>query len=176
MLPGRGRAQHVWPGKRAVSHSAARARSRRHSHHPNSHASTHIPLAPFRHVRDGPIIRWGLYVGRAMSGQKRNECRIAANGPSRRCPGLLQECCAKQGWATATHAGAWLTITVCEPAITLEPQAMQLALRRLPLPLCPNRCGPGPGCGQRVDPLEDHALALAQVCSPDGQRPSSELG
>ena len=43
---------------------------------------------------------------------------------------------------------------------------MQLALRhrlRLPLPLCPNRCGPGPRCGQRVDPLGDHALACPRT-------------
>ena len=67
---------------------------------------------------------------------------------------------------SGTHAGAWLTITPCEPAMTLEPQAMQLALRRrlrLPLPPCPIRCGPGPGCGQRVDPLGDHALACPRT-------------
>ena len=67
---------------------------------------------------------------------------------------------------SGTHAGAWLTITPCEPAMTLEPQAVQLALRRrlrLPLPLCPIRCGPGPGCGQRVDPLGDHALACPRT-------------
>ena len=67
---------------------------------------------------------------------------------------------------SGTHAGAWLTITPCEPAMTLEPQAMQLALRRrlrLPLPLCPIRCGPGPGCGQRVDPLGDHAPACPRT-------------
>jgi len=53
------------------------------------------------------------------------------------------------------HGGAWLA-----------PQAMQLARRRrprLPLPLCPNRCGPRPGCGQRVDVYGDHALACPRT-------------
>ncbi|CAE7316920.1 unnamed protein product, partial [Symbiodinium sp. KB8] len=38
---------------------------------------------------------------------------------------------------------------------------LQIALRRqlrLPSPLCPNRCGPGPGCGQIVDAYGDRAL------------------
>ena len=59
------------------------------------------------------------------------------------------------------HAGAWLSAVPSEPALTLAPQAMQLALRRrlrLPLPLSPNRCGPSPGCGQQVDEYGDHAL------------------
>ena len=81
-------------------------------------------------------------------------------------PGLCPASRALLRSQSGTHAGAWLTITPCEPAMTLEPEAMQLALRRrlrLPLPLCPIRCGPGPGCGQRVDPLGDHALACPRT-------------
>ena len=64
------------------------------------------------------------------------------------------------------HAGAWLSAVPSEPALTLAPQAMQLALRRrlrLPLPLSPNRCGPSPGCGQQVDEYGDHALACPRT-------------
>ena len=64
------------------------------------------------------------------------------------------------------HGGAWLAAVPSEPALTLAPQTMQLALRRrlrLPLPLCPNRCGPRPGCGQRVDAYGDHALACPRT-------------
>eukprot|EP00439_Symbiodinium_sp_Y106_P025062 s727_g3.t1 len=56
------------------------------------------------------------------------------------------------------HADAWLSAVPSEPALTLAPQAMQLALRRrlrLPLPLSPNRCCPSPGCGQQVDERSD---------------------
>ena len=64
------------------------------------------------------------------------------------------------------QGGAWLAAVPSEPALTLAPQTMQLALRRrlrLPLPLCPNRCGPRPGCGQRVDAYGDHALACPRT-------------
>ena len=60
------------------------------------------------------------------------------------------------------HAGAWLTAIPAEPATTLPPQAMQLALRRrlrLPLPRRLSRCGPSPGCGELVD----HALACPRT-------------
>ena len=33
----------------------------------------------------------------------------------------------------------------------------------LPLPLCPNRCGPRPGCGQTADAYGDHALACPRT-------------
>ena len=74
------------------------------------------------------------------------------------------------------HGGAWLAAVPSEPAPTLAPQTMQLALRRrlrLPLPLCPNRCGPRPGCGQRVDAYGDHALACPR---PAARKSSSALG
>ena len=62
------------------------------------------------------------------------------------------------------HAGAWLTPVPIDPATTLQPHAMQLALRRrlrLPLHLSSRRCGPSPGCGAQVDAFGDHALACA---------------
>ena len=65
-----------------------------------------------------------------------------------------------------SQGGAWLSAVPSEPALTLAPQAMQLALRRrlrLPLPLGPNRCGPSPGCGQQVDEYGDHALACPRT-------------
>ena len=64
------------------------------------------------------------------------------------------------------HAGAWLTAVPADPACTLAPQSMQVALRRrlrLPLPLCSGRCVPDPGCGRRVDALGDHALACPRT-------------
>ena len=59
-----------------------------------------------------------------------------------------------------------LTAIPAEPATTLSPHAMQLALRRrlrLPLPLRPKRCGPSPGCGGLVDVFGDHALACPRT-------------
>ena len=53
----------------------------------------------------------------------------------------------------------------CEPACTIPPQAMLLALRRrlrLPLPLRCSRRGP-PGCGREVDALGDHALPCTRT-------------
>ena len=49
-----------------------------------------------------------------------------------------------------------------EPATTLMPQAMQVALRRrlrLVLPLSLNKCGPSPGCAGSLDAFGDHTLA-----------------
>ena len=66
------------------------------------------------------------------------------------------------------HADAWLSAVPSEPALTLAPQAMQLALRRrlrLPLPLSPNRCCPSPGCGQQVD---EWGCCLAERKSSSG--------
>ena len=53
------------------------------------------------------------------------------------------------GLATLTRRGTRVCAVPSEPALTLAPQAMQLALRRLrlPLPLSPNHCSPSPGCG-----------------------------
>ena len=48
-----------------------------------------------------------------------------------------------------------------EAALTLAPQAMQLALRHCPCR--PNRCGPHPGCSQQVDQYGDHALACPRM-------------
>ena len=64
------------------------------------------------------------------------------------------------------QAGMWLTAIPAEAATTLPPQAMLVALRRrlrLALPLCPNRCGPNPGCGGTVDAFGDHALACPRT-------------
>ena len=64
------------------------------------------------------------------------------------------------------HAGSWLAAIPAEPATTLAPQAMQLALRRrlrMPLPICHGRCGPTHGCGAQVDRLGDHALACPRT-------------
>ena len=64
------------------------------------------------------------------------------------------------------HAGAWLTAVPIDPATTLQPHAMQLALRRrlrLPLHLSSRRCGPSPGCGAQVDAFGDHALACPRT-------------
>ena len=53
-----------------------------------------------------------------------------------------------------------------DPATTLQPHAMQLALRRrlrLPLHLSSRRCGPSPGCGALVDAFGDHTLACPRT-------------
>ena len=66
------------------------------------------------------------------------------------------------------HAGAWLTAIPADPATTLAPDIMHLALRRrlrLPLPLTRARCGGegAPGCRALVDNLGDHALACPRT-------------
>ena len=66
-------------------------------------------------------------------------------------------------------AGAWLTAIPTEPATTLAPHLMAIALRRsfrLPLPLTTARCGQVPnthGCGRLVDPLGDHLAACPRT-------------
>ena len=83
--------------------------------------------------------------------------------PTRESAAILSGLARSQGGA---HAGAWLSAAPSEPALTLAPQALQLALRRrlrLPLPLSPNRCAPSPGCGQQVDEYGDHALACPRT-------------
>ena len=55
-------------------------------------------------------------------------------------------------------AGRWLTAIPYDPATTLRPLRMQVALRRRlrwPLPLGPRRCG-GTGCRHELDPMGDH--------------------
>ena len=64
------------------------------------------------------------------------------------------------------HAGAWLV--PADPATTLAPDLMHLALRRrmrLPLPLTRARCGGDgtPGCRALVDNLGDHAMACPRT-------------
>ena len=64
------------------------------------------------------------------------------------------------------QAGAWLAAIPTEPAATLPPPAMQIALRRRlrqPLPLHSNTCGPPHGCGGAVDRFGDHALACPRT-------------
>ena len=64
------------------------------------------------------------------------------------------------------HAGVRLTAVPIDPVTTLEPLAMQLALRRrlrLPLHLASRRCGPSPRCGAQVDAFSDHALACPRT-------------
>ena len=81
-------------------------------------------------------------------------------------PGMPPSACALLRSQVGPHAGAWLTAIPAEPATTLFPQAMQLALRRrvrLLLPLRPKRCGPSPGCGGLVDVFGDHALAFPRT-------------
>ena len=79
-------------------------------------------------------------------------------------PTLSPAACALVRSQSAPHAGAWLTAVPADPACTLQPQSMQVALRqRLRLPLCSDRCGPDPGCGGRVDALGDHALACPRT-------------
>ena len=72
---------------------------------------------------------------------------------------IATACCCRQLASRAllpspcgAHAGAWLSAAPSKPALTLAPQAMQLALRRrlrLHLLLSPNCCGPSLGCGSR---------------------------
>ncbi|OLQ14690.1 hypothetical protein AK812_SmicGene1121 [Symbiodinium microadriaticum] len=81
-------------------------------------------------------------------------------------PDMSPSACALLRSQAGPHAGAWLTAIPADPATTLSPQAMQLALRRrlrLPLPLRLNRCGPSPGCGGLVDVFGDHALACPRT-------------
>ena len=81
-------------------------------------------------------------------------------------PDMSPRACALLRSQAGPHAGAWLTAIPADPATTLSPQAMQLALRRrlrLPLPLRSNRCGPSPGCGGLVDVFGDHALACPRT-------------
>ena len=100
---------------------------------------------------------WQFHATRTRNLHYRDRVLLAALQPSSRA----LPC--SQGGA---HACAWLSAVPSEPALTLAPQAMQLALRRrlrLPLPLSPNRCGPSPGCGQQVDEYGDHALACPRT-------------
>ena len=66
------------------------------------------------------------------------------------------------------HAGAWLAAIPTDPATTLPPDLMHLALwrrMRLPLPLTRARCGGdvAPGCRAIVDNFGDHALACPRT-------------
>ena len=81
-------------------------------------------------------------------------------------PAMLPDARARVRSQSRPHAGSWLTAIPAEPATTLAPQAMQLALRhrlRMPLPLCHGKCGPAPSCGAQVDRLGDHALACPRT-------------
>ena len=103
--------------------------------------------------------------------------------------------CARRGYATFTiataclwpassqallrsrawpQAGAWLAAIPIEPATTLLPTDMQLALRRhlrQPLLLCRSTCGPMRGCGGAIGRYGDHAFTCpCMFCSPGGRR------
>ena len=81
-------------------------------------------------------------------------------------PTLSPAACALVRSLSGPHAGAWLTAVPADPACTLAPQSMQVALRRrlrLPLALCSDRCAPDPGCGGRVDAMGGHALACPRT-------------
>ena len=67
-------------------------------------------------------------------------------------PALPPSACALLHSQAGPHAGTWVTAIPAEPATTLPPQAMQLALRR-----------PSPGCGELVDTFGDHALACPRA-------------
>ena len=67
------------------------------------------------------------------------------------------------GLATLTRRGTRVCAVPSEPALTLAPQAMQLALRRLRLPLL---AAPAPAvgiCEQQVDEYGDHTLACLRT-------------
>ena len=78
------------------------------------------------------------------------------------------------------HAGAWLTAVPIDPVTTLEPHAMQLALRRrlrLPLHLASRRCGPSPRCGAQVNAVSDHAgMPQNRLVSMQGQDLGKGMG
>ena len=89
-------------------------------------------------------------------------------------PMTAPACCQHRGPCYAHKVGhmpePWLAAVPGEAALTQAPQAkkqaMQIALRRrlrLPLPRCPNRCGPDPGRGQSVDQHGDHAPACPRT-------------
>ena len=96
---------------------------------------------------------WQFYASRTRNQYFRDIVLLPAMTPSARALVRSQ---------AGSHAGSWLTAIPAEPATTLTPQAMQLALRhrlRMPLPISHGRCGPTHGCGGQVDRFGDHALA-----------------
>ena len=100
---------------------------------------------------------WQFYASRTRNQYFRDIVLLPAMTPSARALVRSQ---------AGPHAGSWLTAIPAEPATTLTPQAMQLALRRrlrMPLPISHGRCGPTHGCGGQVDRFGDHALACPRT-------------
>ena len=100
---------------------------------------------------------WQFYASRTRNQYLRDIVLLPAMTPSARALVRSQ---------AGPHAGSWLTAIPAEPATTLTPQAMQLALRRrlrMPLPISHGRCGPTHGCGGQVDRFGDHALACLRT-------------
>ena len=89
----------------------------------------------------------------------REQVLVPAIRPSNRAPLRSQ---------AGPHAGAWLAAIPADPATTLAPGIMHIALRRrlrLPLPFTRARCARegAPGCRALVDNLGDHALACPRT-------------
>ena len=100
---------------------------------------------------------WQFYASRTRNQHFRDNVLLPAMLPSARALVRSQ---------SGPHAGSWLTAIPAEPATTLAPQAMQLALRRrlrMPLPISHSRCGPTHGCGGHMDQFGDHALACPRT-------------
>ena len=90
------------------------------------------PVATDRSLGDWPH-GWQHSAPRTRNLHFRERTLLADMSPS---------ACALLHSQAGPHAGAWLTAIPADPATTLSPQAMQLALRRRLLPLRLNRCGP----------------------------------
>ena len=83
---------------------------------------------------------WQLHASRTRNSYYRDRVMLPSLTPDRRA--LLRS-------QSGPHSGAWLTAIPGEPATTLFPPVMQVALRRrlrLPLPITARHCG-SPGCG-----------------------------
>ena len=138
--------------------------------------ATSFKLKAGRSARPGeqsrmvPAHQWRLTgasaTGRMAGSTVRRALATYTSASARLLPDMSPSACALLRSQAGPHAGAWLTAIPADPATTLSPQAMQLALRRrlrLPLPLRLNRCGPSPGCGGLVDVFGDHALACPRT-------------
>ncbi|OLP88553.1 hypothetical protein AK812_SmicGene30090 [Symbiodinium microadriaticum] len=100
---------------------------------------------------------WQMHASRTRNTQFRDSVLLPDMPPSSQA--LLRS-------QAGPQAGAWLAAIPTEPATTLPPAAMQIALRRRlrqPLPLHGATCGPNPGCGAVVHSLGDHALACPRT-------------
>ena len=111
--------------------------------------------------RAGLDDREGVAPGRPVSGDE-SCCERRAGRPAQLGAPCWKGCARSRRTMRGRETGRIPT----EPATTLPPPAMQIALRRhlrQPLPMHSNTCGPPHGCGGAVDRFGDHALACPRA-------------